>query len=246
MMEQRLMSSGILLLNRAGDAPLATPFRSAALGENDPFGAGRDIAWTGPDAMSAGRVNLAGTYESGAFPHTEFVVVVAGHLRLAEPGKVALELSPGRGAVIARGTVVKAEAEPGTRLVFCAATGAGSAAPGLQEILAEAPLSPSAAPPAEALVGPTPQCRSFNAFTDEATRFRAGTWDSTPYRRILRPHRLNELMHVVTGSIDLTGPDGTITRVDQGDSVFVAHGAPCAWDSSVHVAKFYVVQEVAG
>ena len=77
-------------------------------------------------------------------------------------------------------------------------------------------------------------------------RFRAGIWDSTPYHRVSRPHRVNELMHILAGSVDLTGQDGTVTRVGQGDTVFVAHGAPCAWESRVHVAKFYVVQEVGG
>ncbi|KFC70558.1 hypothetical protein FG93_03010 [Bosea sp. LC85] len=241
-----MTSPAIILLHRANGAQPAISPGTARLSAADPFAASREIAWTGPESMAAGRAAFEGACESASFPHIEFVVVVAGLLRLAETGKTALELTPGRGAVIARGTSLKIEAAPGTRFVFCAMTGATSATPGLQEILADAPLSPSAAPPVEMLIGPTPQCRSFNAFTDEASRFRAGTWDSTPYHRISRPHRVNELMHLVAGSVELTGADGSITRVEQGDSVFVVQDAPCAWESSVHVAKFYVVQEVSG
>lgn len=240
------MSSGILLLARAGGGAVETPFRMGRLGQDDPFAAAREIAWTGPDAISAGRCRFAGVSEIAAFPHTEAVVVVSGRLRLSQPGGETLVLAAGEGGVIAHGTALSVDAGAGAQWVFCAVTGKTSATPGLTRLAADAPLAPSAAPGAELLVGPTPQCRSFNAFTDEATRFRAGTWDSTPYRRISRPHRVNELMHLVSGSVELTGADGGVTRVETGDSVFVAHGADCAWDGNEPVAKFYVVQEVVG
>jgi uncharacterized cupin superfamily protein len=200
----------------------------------------------GPTMMAAGCVSWSGTIEIGSFPHAETMIVVAGRLSLAVEGASALELASGGGAVVARGTALRLEAAPGARWVFCAATGEASAAPGITVLSAEAALSPSAAPAPEVLLGPTPQCRSFNAFTDEAARLRAGIWDSTPYRRVSRPHRVNELMHILAGNVDLTGGDGTVTRVRPGDTVFVAHGAPCAWESRAHVAKFYVVQELGG
>ncbi len=240
-----MTSPGILLLHRADGRPVATAFRAASLGERDPFAAGRQIAWAGPDAMAAGCVSFEGPCESAAFPHTELIVVVAGRLRLTGAGRDAVALAPGQSAVIARRTPLGAEAAPGTRWVFCATNGATSAAPGLHDIQAAAALSPSPAPPAEWLIGPTPRCRSFNAFTDQTARLRAGIWDSTPYRRVSRPHRVNELMHLVSGCVDLTDADGAVTRLAQGDSAFVVHGAACAWDSREPVAKFYAVQEVA-
>jgi uncharacterized cupin superfamily protein len=235
------------MLNRADGAPLAVNNSGvAALGDADPFAAGREIAWMGPAMMAAGRVSWSGVVESGSFPHAETMIVVAGRVILSVNGAPALDLAPGGGVVVARGTTLRLEAAPGTRWVFCAAAGEASAAPGVTALSAEAALSPSAAPAPEVLLGPTPQCRSFNAFTDEAARLRAGIWDSTPYRRVSRPHRVNELMHILAGNVDLTGGDGTVTRVGQGDTVFVAHGAPCAWESRAHVAKFYVVQELGG
>lgn len=234
------------MLHRANGAPLDTRFQAGGLGAADPFAAGRSLAWSGPDAMAAGTVALSGTVESASFPHVETLVVLAGSLRLVVAEQPALDLGVGAAAVIARGTALRVEAAPGTRFAFCTAQGETTAKPGVHLLAADAPLSPSAAPAAEVLIGPTPACRSFNAFTDEAARYRAGTWDSTPYRRISRPHRVNELMHIIAGSVDLTGADGSVTRASAGDCVFVPHGVPCAWDSQVHVAKFYVVQEVAG
>lgn len=236
-------SSAILLARADGAQPAFAPI-GKSLGASDPFSAGREIAWSGPDAVAAGRIAFEGTGEIASFPHTELLVVLAGTLRLVQAGQPAVDLAGGTSVVIGRGTSLTVEAAPGTRLAFCATTGTGAASPGLTVIPSDAAgLKPSGAPPAELLIGPAPQCRSHNVFTEEATLFRAGLWDSTPYHRKLRPHPVSELMHLVAGAVDLTGPDGRVTRVEQGETVFIPQGAPCAWDSDVHVAKFYVVQE---
>ena len=60
--------------------------------------------------------------------------------------------------------------------------------------------------PAEVLLGPAPQCRSDNVFTEDAAQYLAGTWDSTPYHRIVRPHRLNEFMHLAGRQRAVRGP----------------------------------------
>ncbi len=235
-----------LLLHSAGDDRPIAAFRRAGLGPNDPFSPLREIAWQGLDAMAAGRIDIDGVLEIAVFPHVETLVVVAGRLILVEPGKAPLVIAPGQGVVIARGTALQIEAAPGTRLVFCTATGALSADPGLTPLLADAAFKPSAPPPVDVLLGPVPDCRSANVFTDEAARYRAGTWDSTPYRRIVRPHRVNELMHLLAGSVSLAAPDGSVLEGRAGDSVFVPWGTACGWDSRKPVAKFYVVQEIAG
>lgn len=241
-----MTTATIVLIDRADGAMPSRPLGTAGLSGADPFRDCREIAWTGPDIMAVGRVAFAGVVESGGFPHIETIIVTAGRLHLSVEGEPALDLAPGSGVVVARGTVLRLEAAPGTRWAFCSASGETSLAAGLTPLSAGATLSPSAAPAQELLLGPAPRCRSFNAFTDKAARLRVGTWDSTPYRRVSHPHRVNELMHILAGSVDLTGADGTVTRVGAGDTVFVAHGAPCAWDSAVDVAKFYVVQEFGG
>lgn len=233
-----MSTAPIVLANRAG----ASGARS--LSEHDPFAAGREVVWSGAQDLTVGSAAFSGATEIAAFPHTEVLVVTAGRLDLSLADDGRRTLQAGESIVIARGTALRIEAAPGTSWVFCAGTGAASAAPGVTELPADAPLSLSSPPPVSLLEGPVPQCRSFNAFTDEASHLRAGIWDSTPYRRVLRPQPVNELMHILVGSVTLTGTDGRPVRIAAGESVFVAQGTPCAWDSDEHVAKVYVVQEV--
>ena len=128
--------------------------------------------------------------------------------------------------------------------MFCAAACDGPAKPGVVPLRADADFKPSAGPAAEVLLGPAPQCRSDNVFKDELTGVLAGTWDSTPYHRIVRPHRLNEFMYLLAGGVRFAGHDGSVLSAMAGDALFVPQGAPIGWESSERVAKFYVVQEV--
>lgn len=235
----------ILLLHRADGSTPGAPAIAASVGAGDPFAAQREIVWAGPAAMAAGRVAFSGTLTSAAYPHGETLVVVAGRLRLSPGGAPALDLGPGGAAVIAAGTSLTLEAAPGTRWVFSTAAGESAVQPGVTELHADAPLAPSAGPAPELLVGPAPQCRSFNAVIDKATGVRVGTWDSTPGHRRARPHPVNELMHIIEGSVELAEPGGAVTRLQAGDSVFAVKGTSYAWDNPVHITKFYLVQDVA-
>ncbi|MDP3410798.1 cupin domain-containing protein [Bosea sp. (in: a-proteobacteria)] len=239
-----MTSSALVMLHRASAAPSSLAPAGQALGPADPFAGGREVAWQDP-AAAAGRVAFAGTVEIAAFPHTETMIVLSGALTLSVDGSPSLTVTPQTGVVIGRGTTLRLEAAPGTIWAFHAQIAGMSALPGLTLLTQDLALSPSSPPAAEVLIGPAPQCRSHNAFTDAAIELRAGLWDSTPYARISRPHRLSELMHIVEGAVDLTGADGAVLTVSKGDTVFVPQGAPCAWESRVHVAKFYVVQEAA-
>jgi uncharacterized cupin superfamily protein len=233
-----------LLLHRAGGAPLSTSFRRAAFGKDDPFAREREIAWEGPDAMIAGRVGFIGELDVASFPHTETIVVVESELRLRAAGAAPLVIGPGMGAVIARGTAVRIDAAAPVRFVFCAAACDGPAKPGLVPLHADADFKPSAGPAADVLLGPAPRCRSDNVFTDEQAQYRAGTWDSTPYHRVVRPHRMNEFMHLLAGGVRFASPDGSVLSASAGDALFVPQCAPIGWESSERVAKFYVVQDV--
>jgi len=233
-----------LLLHRADGAPLSTAFRKAAFGTADPFARCREIAWEGPGLMSAGRVNFIGEIDVESYPHTETIVVVDGMLSLSAAGAAPLVLGRGEGAVIARGTAVRILAVSRAVFVSCAAAAEGPATPGITALRADAAFKPSTPPPAEALLGATPQCRSDNVFFDAPADYRAGTWDSTPYHRVVRPHRLNEFMYLLAGGVRFAGPDGSLLSAKAGDAIFVAKAAPIGWESSERVAKFYVVQDV--
>lgn len=244
--ERNTIMNAALMLHRADGADESTPFRKAAFGTADPFGRCREIAWEGPDSMCAGRVNFIGELEVAGFPHTETVVVMDGELTLAAPGAEPLVLRRGEGAVIARGTALRILAGARVLFVSCAAAAEGPGNPGLKRLRpdAEAHYKPTNPPPVEALLGPVPQCRSDRLFIDEQAQYQAGTWDSTPYHRTVRPHRLNELMVLLAGSVRFGSPDGSVLSACTGDAIFVPQGAPIGWESSERVAKFYVVQEL--
>lgn len=233
-----------LVLHRADGAPVSTAFRQADFGKDDPFASRREIAWEGPGAMAAGRASFVGELDVASFPHIETIVVVEGELTLTAAGAAPLVLGPHAGAVIGSGTALRIEAASPARFVFCAAACDQPTKRGVLPLRADANFKPSNSLPAEILLGPAPQCRSDNVFTDDAAHYVAGTWDSTPYHRIVRPHRLNEFMHLVAGSVRFAAPDGSVLSVGTGDALFVPQGAPIGWESSDRVAKFYVCQNV--
>jgi len=233
-----------LVLHRADGAPVSTSFRRAAFGKDDPFARHREIAWEGPDSMIAGRTSFIGELDVASFPHIETIVVVEGELTLETAENAPLVLGPQAGAVIGAGTALRIRAESRARFVFCAAACEQPTKRGLIPLRADADFKPSTALPAEVLLGPVPQCRSDNVFTDDGAAYLAGTWDSTPYHRIVRAHRMNEFMHLLAGGVRFAAPDGSVLSLGAGDALFVPQGAPIGWESSERVAKFYVVQSV--
>ncbi|WP_422775939.1 cupin domain-containing protein [Pseudomonas mediterranea] len=229
-----------MLLARADGSPVATTFILTSLSANDPFD--RLIAYAGEDGITAGVVEVSGQTRVDHYPFSEMIVVHAGAVTLRSQEQT-LQLKPGESAVIARGTAVEIDAQPDSRWAFCADTQpVAVSGPGLTALPANTPLSPSAAPDDEILLSPAPQCRSYNLFVEQATDLRIGVWDSTPYTRRARPHKLHELMHLIEGSVTLQTADGSDLIVNTGDTVFVPLNARCAWESSVYVRKFYVVR----
>ncbi|AMJ60993.1 cupin domain-containing protein [Bosea sp. PAMC 26642] len=235
------MKPSILVLARAGGNPVATRFTKGGLSAQDPFADIREIAWSDEGGIAAGRVPLESRRDVRDFPHIEMLVVETGSLTLTS-GATALVIGPGRGAVIAPGTDFTAEGTPGTRFSFCSAAVPAELPAGIFELGPDAPLAPSKPPPADMLESEMPQCRSSRKFDDTRAGFIAGTWDSTAYQRKIRPHPVHELMHLIEGSVELTGSDGEVTRLDAGDCGFIARGADNRWDSRGKVAKFYAVQ----
>ena len=233
-----------LVLHRADGTLTPAVFRRAAFGSDDPFARQRDIAWQGPGDMAAGRGSFIGELDIERYPHTEALVVVEGELVLAADGQEPLVAGANAGAVIACGTTLRILAASRARFVWCAVRCEKPGAAGVTPLRADANFKPSSPPPAHTLLGPAPLCRSDNVFTDESTGFRAGTWDSTGYHRVVRPHPVNEFMHVLAGSVRFECTDGQVVMVHAGDAVFIPQGEPVGWESSERVAKFYVVQNV--
>ena len=231
-----------IVLHRADGASVSTSFRKAAFGKDDPFAQHREIAWEGPDSMIAGRTSFIGELDVASYPHIETIVVSEGELTLTAADSAPLVLGPQTGAVIGCGTALRIQAGSRVRFSFCAAACDKPTKSGLVPLRADADFKPSRSLPAEALLGPAPECRSDNVFTDDGAGYSAGTWDSTPYHRIVRPHRQNEFMHLVAGGVRFAAPDGSVLSMGTGDALFVPQGAAVGWESSERVAKFFVVQ----
>lgn len=231
----------VLLLARADNSPVDTPFDTAVLDANDPFSPSRHTAYIAEDGIAAGIVHARGSVSVEHYPFTEMLVVHQGVVTLSSAGR-SVDLEPGQSAVIGRGTALRIDVQGAGLWAFCAATQAsGPDKPGVTLIDRSAPLEPSAAPEPSILIGPTPQCRSNNLFEDTASTLRIGVWDSTPYQRGARPHKVHEMMHLIEGEVELRLDDGPSVHVKPGDTVFVPQGMPCAWKSEMYVRKFYVV-----
>lgn len=231
-----------VLLARADGNPVSTPFTTGPLGAGDPFGALRKTAYARAGEIAAGLVEASGHFSIDEYPYVETIVVHSGQVTLQSLGNT-LELGPGASAVIGRGSPLQVQAQANARWAFCADLQAvDERSPGLTGLDPLALLSPSRGVDAEILLSPAPQCRSKAMFIEESTQLNIGVWDSTPYTRRERPHKLHELMHLIEGRVTLQAADGSELEVNTGDTVFVPKGAPCAWKSTVYVRKFYVVK----
>jgi uncharacterized cupin superfamily protein len=231
----------VLFLAHADNRPVDTAFSAGPLTPEDPFASGRQTAFIDDQGIAAGVVQASGSLTVTHYPFTEMLVVHKGLVTLRSEGR-SIELERGQSAVIGRGSQVQIDAQSNSQWAFCAATQAtGPDKAAVVLIDHRAILAPSAAPEASILIGPTPQCRANNIFEDTASPLRIGVWDSTPYARGGRPHKVHELMHILEGQVALTDDDGETITVKPGDTVFVIQGAPCAWVSDVYVRKFYAV-----
>jgi uncharacterized cupin superfamily protein len=231
-----------LLLARADGNPVSTTFTAGPLDAGDPFGAQRKTAYASAGEIAAGLIEASGQFTVDEYPYVEMIVVHSGRVILQSLG-TTLELGPGASAVVGRGSPLQVQAQANSRWAFCAdLQDVGEDRPGLTALDSLAALSPSRGLDAEILLSPAPQCRSNNMFIEESANLNIGVWDSTPYTRRERPHKVHELMHLIEGSVTLQAADGSELTINTGDTVFVPKGVPCAWKSTVYVRKFYVVK----
>jgi len=170
------------------------------------------------------------------------MVVVAGELRLEANGK-KFNFGAGDGLVISRATDVTMEAAEGTQWVFCATRAETSKGAGTFPIDRDAPLSPSAPPPAQFVKGEMPDCQNIKVFEDVEARFRAGIWGTTPHVRLSRPHPVDELMYILEGEAEVTDADGSTLSISAGDAIFVARGVVNQLALRTPLKKIFVIAE---
>lgn len=169
-------------------------------------------------------------------PGDEFVIVLAGSLRLGE-----VMLAADDCAVIPSGVAFDWEAARGTRALAMRHAIQTPAADRIVPIDEAAELTPSNPPLAELLVGPTPSCRNHTDYLSSDGVFICGTWDSTPYHRTAMRYRHHELMHLLDGSVTFEDETGARRTFAKGDIFLLEHAAMCSWDSREHVKKVYAI-----
>ncbi len=177
-----------------------------------------------------------GTGTVDGLPGDEFVIVLAGSLRLG-----GVTLAADACAVVPAGIAFGWQAAPGTRALTMRHAIGTAAADTVVPIDTAAALIPSNPPLAELLVGPTPSCRNHTDYLSSDGVFICGTWDSTPYHRTTMRYRHHELMHLLQGGVTFVDESGASATFSTGDIFLLEHGAQCSWDSKVDVKKVYAI-----
>lgn len=80
------------------------------------------------------------------------------------------------------------------------------------------------------------------AFASEDETLLSGVWESAPAREEYPDgYPVHEMMHVISGSVTLTHPDGRSETFTAGDTFFIAKGIPCTWENTETLRKFYMI-----
>jgi uncharacterized cupin superfamily protein len=220
-------------------------FAQAAQPGNDPFGADAISLPLrgGPVAVQAVAVP-AGAGDAATLAGDTVLIVAQGELRLTLGGTEHL-LAKGDAVVVSGRHAFGWAATAPARLVTMRYTG-GAAQPGaITRINTATPRTPSGAPLAELLLGPTPQCHNHTQFLSHDGEFMVGVWDSSPYHRRAMAYRHFELMYLVGGSVTFVDEQAREGTFGQGDLFLVEQHAQCSWESREDVTKIFAIYRPA-
>jgi uncharacterized cupin superfamily protein len=176
-----------------------------------------------------------------ALPTDECVLLLSGRLEIESDGE-PIVLGPRTAAALPLGSSFTWRASEDALAIVYAAPAATVGSP-VRPVLIDqdAPLTPSAAPLPENLIGPTPSCRNHSDYLSSNREFVCGVWDSTPYHRRQIPYRQVELMHLLDGRVSFTAGDASVS-FSAGDTCLFVRGEGCAWISEEYVRKIYATQ----
>lgn len=80
------------------------------------------------------------------------------------------------------------------------------------------------------------------AFAAEDESILSGVWECAPAREEYPDgYPVHELMHVISGSVTLTHPDGRAETFTAGDTFFIPKGSPCTWENTETMRKIYMI-----
>jgi uncharacterized cupin superfamily protein len=175
-----------------------------------------------------------------AFDGVLLGILERGELSLRGAG-FALQLAPGDVFVVPKGVALDWQPQGRVRYLgmrFAGLPGTPSHDRPLKLDL-HGPLPACSPPPAEVLLGPTPQAWSQAWF--EQGPLRIGVWACEAYRRRQVQPAYSELMHIIDGQLTLTEEGGQAHQVAAGETLVVPAGATNAWASDVLVRKVYCI-----
>ena len=70
----------------------------------------------------------------------------------------------------------------------------------------------------------------------------SGIWEVAPTREEYPDgDPVHEMMHVISGSVTLTHPDGRSETFSAGETFFIPKGSPCTWETTENMRKFYMI-----
>ena len=220
--------------------------------KSDLLAASGNAAWMGnrqqlPLAQGPASIAVLRLHGNGIQPALsadEFAIVLDGALTISHAG-TEVPVSNGRSLVLPAGQPFMWSAATQTTVIIlrCASGPTGADHPVPIDEAAE--LTPSGAPLADLLVGPTPSCRNFTDYRSDNGEFVCGTWDSTPYHRRGMTYGHIELMHLLAGEVTFIDGAGSERTFCQGDVFLVEQAAHCSWESRVHVKKVYAIYRPA-
>ncbi len=82
------------------------------------------------------------------------------------------------------------------------------------------------------------------AFATPDSSIQSGIWECAPCREEIAAYPVHEMMTVISGSVTLTHPDGRAETFAAGDTFFIPKGAPCVWEITETLRKFYMIAEI--
>ena len=88
---------------------------------------------------------------------------------------------------------------------------------------------------------PTPTDRGHFYLDEKAIGLQAGVWDCTAFTSKEGPYPVNELMHLLEGSVTIVEKGGQETTINAGETFIIPKGLVCAWKQPGYVRKFFVI-----
>lgn len=80
------------------------------------------------------------------------------------------------------------------------------------------------------------------AYAAEDESLLSGVWESAPAKEEYPDgYPVHEMMHVISGSVTMTHPDGRSETFMPGDTFFIPKGSPCTWENTETLRKFYMI-----